>query len=185
VFYDRGGYQIPGCSGAKCFRSNAGGAAHGAIRIDRALTVSSDAFFYNVGAQFFLQQERFGGEEAMQQYIKAFGIGQKTGIPLTEEASGRLPTPQWRREYCTRLKCDTKWRTGDNVNLAVGQGDMVLTPLQLANGYATFANGGTRYQPQIALKIDPPGPAPAVPVKPKVVGTSTSRPRCASPSSTA
>jgi len=170
VFYDRGGYLIPGCSGAKCYRSNAGGAAHGAIRIDRALTVSSDAYFYNVGAQFFLQQERFGGEEAMQSYIKMFGIGQKTGIPLSEESSGRLPTPQWRRDYCTRLDCDTKWRTGDNVNLAVGQGDMVLTPLQLANGYATFANGGTRYQPQIALKIDPPGAAQPAAVKPKVIG---------------
>jgi penicillin-binding protein 2 len=169
VFFDSGGYQIPGCSGAKCFRSNAGGHANGAITISRALTVSSDAYFYNVGAQFFLQQERFGGEEAMQKYISEFGIGQKTGIPLGEEVSGRLPTPEWRRQYCTRLDCDTKWRTGDNVNLAVGQGDMVLTPLQLANGYSTFANGGTRYQPQIALKIDPPGPAPAVPVKPKVV----------------
>ncbi|HMG39774.1 MAG TPA: penicillin-binding protein 2 [Acidimicrobiales bacterium] len=157
VFFDRGGYQIPGCTGAKCFRSNAGSSAYGAIRIDEALTVSSDAYFYNVGAQFYLQQERFGGEEAMQQYIRDFGIGEETGIPLTEEVAGRLPTPQWRREYCAQQDCDPDWHAGDNVNLAVGQGDMVLTPLQLANGYATFANGGTRYQPQIAASIDPPG----------------------------
>lgn len=171
VFYDRGGYQIPGCSGAKCYRRNAGNAAHGAIRIGKALTVSSDAYFYNVGAQFYLQDERFGGEEAMQQYIRGFGIGEETGIPLTEEVKGRLPTPQWRRDYCTKNNCDTGWRAGDNVNLAVGQGDMVLTPLQLANGYATFANGGTRYQPQIAVSIDPPGEAPPVPVAPVVKGT--------------
>jgi len=171
VFFDRGGYQIPGCTGAKCFRSNAGSSAYGAIRIDEALTVSSDAYFYNVGAQFYLQQERFGGEEAMQQYIRDFGIGEETGIPLTEEVAGRLPTPQWRREYCAQQDCDPDWHAGDNVNLAVGQGDMVLTPLQLANGYATFANGGTRYQPQIAASIDPPGDdtAPTL-VEPVVAG---------------
>ena len=171
VFFDRGGYQIPGCTGAKCFRSNAGNAAHGAIRIDRALTVSSDAYFYNVGAQFYLQQERLGGEDGMQQYIRGFGIGEETGIPLTEEVAGRLPTPQWRREYCAQLDCDQDWHAGDNVNLAVGQGDMVLTPLQLANGYATFANGGTRYQPQVAVSIDPPGEdTPPTLVAPVVAG---------------
>jgi penicillin-binding protein 2 len=157
VFFDRGGYQIPGCTGPRCYRNNAGSTAYGRITIDRALTVSSDAYFYNVGAQFYLQQDRFGGEESMQQYLSPWGIGQKTGIPLVEESSGRLPTPQWRREYCAQNDCDPDWHAGDNVNLAVGQGDMVLTPLQLANGYATFANGGTRYIPQIAASIDPPG----------------------------
>lgn len=171
VFFDRGGYQIPGCTGAKCFRSNAGNAAHGSITIDDALTVSSDAYFYNVGAQFYLQEERLGGEEGMQQYIRGWGIGEKTGIPLTEEVAGRLPTPAWRREYCEANDCDPDWHAGDNVNLAVGQGDMVLTPLQLANGYATFANGGTRYVPQIAQSIDPPGDdTPPQPVEVEVAG---------------
>ena len=59
-----------------------------------------------------------------------------------------MPTPNWKVNYGGR----TRWRAGDNINMAIGQGDVLVTPLQLANGYATFANGGTRYVPQIALK---------------------------------
>ncbi len=170
VFYDQGGYQIPGCTGDRfCFRRNAGGAAYGRLTIPRAITVSSDAYFYNVGAQFWLQQERLGGDAGMQQYIQGWGIGADTGIPIPE-ADGNLPTPQWKRDYCGRLGCDDVWRTGDNVNLAIGQGDLVVTPLQLAYGYATFANGGTRYEPQIAIRIEPPGDAPPVEVQPVVGG---------------
>ena len=152
VFSDRGGYQIPGCSGAKCYRSNAGGAAYGRVTIDRAITISSDAYFYNVGAQFWLQRDRFGGDDGMQNLMLPFGIGDETGVALTGEASGRVPTATWKREYSERVGGDPDWRTGDNVNMAIGQGDVLVTPLQLANGYATFANGGTRYVPQIALR---------------------------------
>ncbi len=152
VFSDRGGYQIPGCTGEKCYRSNAGGASYGNVTVQRAITVSSDAYFYNVGAQFWLQPERFGGEEGLQSHLRPFGIGDETGIALTDEASGRVPTPTWKREWAERVDGDGVWRTGDSVNLGIGQGDVLVTPLQLANGYATFANGGTRYVPQIALR---------------------------------
>jgi len=153
VFSDRGGYQIPGCSrDPHCYRTNAGGAAYGRVTIERAITVSSDAYFYNVGAQFWLQRDRFGGDEGMQQHLAQFGLGSDTGVALTGESSGRNPTPAWKREYNERVGGDTGWRTGDNVNMAIGQGDVLVTPLQLANGYATFANGGTRYVPQIALR---------------------------------
>jgi penicillin-binding protein 2 len=152
VFADRGGYQIPGCTGAKCFRSNAGGNAYGNVTISRALTVSSDAYFYNVGAQFWLQQDRFGGPEGMQKYLRTFGLGAKTQIALPGEQAGRVPTPNWKLDYGTRTHSDDKWRTGDNVNMAVGQGDDLVTPLQLANGYATFANGGTRWVPYVAIR---------------------------------
>ncbi|MFO7280410.1 MAG: penicillin-binding protein 2 [Thermoanaerobacterales bacterium] len=153
VFSDRGGYQIPGCSGAKCYRRNAGGAVYGNITLPRAITISSDAYFYHVGAQFWLQRDRFGGDEAMQNHLVTWGLGDRTGVALTSEAPGRVPTPAWKRDYCDRVNCnDGVWRTGDNVNMAIGQGDVLVTPLQLANGYATFANGGTRYVPQIALR---------------------------------
>jgi penicillin-binding protein 2 len=152
IFHDGGGYLIPGCSGLKCYRSNAGGAAYGSVNISEALTVSSDAFFYNVGAQFWLQRERFG-EEGLQNLLMQWGLGADTGVALTGERSGRIPGPTWRREFCEATNCnDPVWRTGDSVNVGVGQGDVLVTPLQLANGYATLANGGTRYVPQIALR---------------------------------
>jgi penicillin-binding protein 2 len=155
VFADRGGYQIPGCSGAKCYRTNAGGAAYGNVTIQRAITVSSDAYFYNVGAQFWLQRDRFGGDDGMQAHLLPWGIGDQSGIALTSEAPGRVPTAAWKLDYCDRVDCnDGVWRTGDNVNMGIGQGDVLVTPLQLANGYATFANGGTRYVPQIALRAE-------------------------------
>jgi penicillin-binding protein 2 len=152
VFRDSGGYQIPGCTGLKCFRTNAGGAAYGSVTISDALTVSSDAFFYNVGAQFWLQRQRFG-DEGLQGLLAQWGIGDETGVALTGERPGRIPGPTWRREFCEATNCnDPVWRTGDSVNVGVGQGDVLVTPLQLANGYATFANGGTRYVPQVALR---------------------------------
>jgi penicillin-binding protein 2 len=169
VFYDQGGYSIPGCAGAKCYRRNSGGAQYGRLTIPEAITVSSDAYFYNVGAQFWLQRDHLGGDAGMQQYIQGWGIGEETTIPLSGEASGWLPTPERRRDFCEKVDCvDPEWRAGDNVNLAVGQGDLVLTPLQLANGYATFANGGTRYQPKIALQIKPPEGDP-VDIGPKAI----------------
>jgi penicillin-binding protein 2 len=155
VFSDRGGYLIPDCSGdPHCYRNNAGGAAYGNVTIQRAITVSSDAYFYNVGAQFWMQRERFGGDEGMQQHLAPFGLGEQSGVALTSEQDGRVPSPAWKREYNERVDGDTVWRTGDSVNMAIGQGDVLVTPLQLANGYATFANGGTRYVPQIALRAE-------------------------------
>jgi penicillin-binding protein 2 len=180
VFSDRGGYLIPGCSGAKCYRSNAGGAAYGSVTIDRAITVSSDAYFYNVGAQFWLQRDRFGGDDGMQAHLHPWGLGAETGVALANERPGRVPTAAWKREWCDRVDCgDPVWRTGDNVNMAIGQGDVLVTPLQLANAYATFANGGTRYVPQVALRAQryqtgevveefAPQPAGEVPLPPNV-----------------
>jgi penicillin-binding protein 2 len=174
VFYDRGGYLIPTCRSdvdPRCYRSNAGGASYGAITMPRAITVSSDAYFYNVGAQFWLQRERLGGEQGMQNYISPFGIGAPTGIPLSDEKAGRLPTPEWFRNYTEQVGRPEDWSAGHSVNLAIGQGDVLLTPLQLANGYATFANGGTRFEPQVALRIEPPGEVEApIQVEPVVGG---------------
>ncbi|MDD9370277.1 MAG: penicillin-binding protein 2 [Acidimicrobiales bacterium] len=161
VFNDGGGYSIPGCDGSvdpKCYRTNAGGAAYGRVTMQRAITVSSDAYFYNVGAQFWLQRETLGSETAMQDQLALFGLGQPTDIALTAENAGRVPSRAWRADYCEALDpaaqdtCYPGWSTGDNVNMAIGQGDVLVTPLQLANGYATFANGGHRYVPQIALR---------------------------------
>ena len=122
--------------------------------------MSSDAYFYNVGAQFWLQRDRFGGDDGMQNQLAPWGLGDVTGVELTGESPGRMPGRHVEARVLRAGRLQRPgWRTGDNVNMAIGQGDVLVTPLQLANGYATFANGGTRYVPQIALRARRTRPA--------------------------
>ena len=145
---------------------NDGKNIYGTVDLPMALTVSSDAYFYTLGADFW----EAGRSLALQDTAKQYGFGAPTGIPIGGEQPGRVPDPTTRhKEYYQYpgVYETPNWYTGDNVNLAVGQGELVVTPLQLANAYAAFANGGTLYQPQVALDIEhlgttltPIGPKP-------------------------
>lgn len=155
VIEDRGSFTIEECGGPGCTFRNAGSKAYGSVDMRRAMTVSSDVYFYMVGADFWSARGRLG-DEAMQETVRLFGFDQETGVPLPSEQDGRIPTPTQRKaqyEANPDLFLTGDWFTGDNVNMSIGQGDVAVTPLQLANGYATFANGGTRYAPNIALKV--------------------------------
>ena len=128
---------------------------YGSVNLARALTVSSDAYFYNIGAQFWNGRSHFG-DDGLQNVARQLGLGSQTGIPLPNEASGRIPDKVSRAKEHAQYPAVFKeggWFTGDNVNTAVGQGEVAVTPLQMANAYATFANGGTLWTPQIALKV--------------------------------
>src|SRR5581483_168057 len=127
---------------------NAGGEANGRVNVVRALTVSSDVFFYTLGNQFWVQRSQYG--DAIQNEARQLGLGKKTGIALPFEASGRIPDPDSRKklhDQNPKAYPNGQWYAGDNVNLAIGQGEMTVTPLQLVNAYATFANGGTVWTP--------------------------------------
>jgi penicillin-binding protein 2 len=153
-FLDTGTFTLDECRGQCTFR-NAGSKAYGTVDMSRAMTVSSDAYFYSIGADFWAARGRLG-DEAMQETIRLFGFDQETGVPLPSEQDGRIPTPRQRKaqyEANPDLFLTGDWFTGDNVNMSIGQGDVAATPLQLANSYATFANGGTRYAPNIARKV--------------------------------
>jgi penicillin-binding protein 2 len=129
---------------------NAGGEANGRVNIVRALTVSSDVFFYTLGNQFWVQRSQYG--DAMQDEARQLGLGKKTGVALPFEAGGRIPDPDTRKklhDQNPKAFPNGQWFAGDNVNLAIGQGEMVVTPLQLVNAYATFANGGTVWVPRV------------------------------------
>ena len=93
---DRGTYTVPHCKGEKCTFSNAGGVVHGRVALSRALTVSSDVFFYSLGATFWIQRGQYGN--AIQDTAEQFGLGRKTGIPLPSELAGRIPTPDSKRK---------------------------------------------------------------------------------------
>ena len=152
TYYDSGSYKL----GNTTLR-NAEGAEHGRIDITRAITVSSDVFFYWIGA------EKFGSDNNMNQGIqdtaRLFGLGERTGVQLPNEAKGAIPDPASKRELWKALhpdnpdSVDGNWFGGDSANLAVGQGSMQLTPLQLTNMYAAFANGGNLHQPNLVLRV--------------------------------
>ncbi len=153
-FFDTGSWTLENCEG-QCTFTNAGEKKYGTVDLQRAVTVSSDAYFYSVGEDFWNARGRLG-DEAFQESAQLFGFDQETGVPLPFEQDGRIPTPEQRKvQYDANPGAflERNWFTGDNVNMAIGQGDVAVTPLQLANAYATFANGGTRYAPNIASKI--------------------------------
>ncbi|MCD6421846.1 penicillin-binding protein 2, partial [bacterium] len=84
-------------------------------------------------------------------YYRAFGLGQKTGIDLPKEATGLIPTPSWKQ----KAKGEP-WYLGDTYHLAIGQGDLLVTPLQVAQFTMAIANGGTIYQPHLVRSIVQP-----------------------------
>lgn len=127
---------------------NAGGVAHGVLSLVRALTVSSDVFFYQLGRD--MDQKGM----PLQEWARRLGIGRMTGIDLPNEQPGRLPTPRWRDSWFKQGLADRPWSVGDNVNLSVGQGDLLSNPLQMAVAYAAIANGGRVLRPRLGLRIE-------------------------------
>jgi penicillin-binding protein 2 len=154
--HDTGTFQVPGCRGDSCLFSNDRNKAYGTVDLRKSLTVSSDFYYYNLGARFWIEQDGLGGPEAFADLLERWGFYADTGIDLTGEQEGRIPSPQWLTSFCEQIECSpdaASWRTGNNVNMAIGQGDVLVTPLQLASAYATLGNGGTRWVPHVAKEI--------------------------------
>ncbi len=170
-FYtDVGVYRIPGCSTDDCFFTNAGSVALGAVDLRLALTLSSDTYYYNLAANF----DRLAFDrDSVQQAAGLFGFGAPTGITLPDEAAGRLPTPESVREaYEANPEAffTGDWTTGMTLNTSIGQGDVLATPLQIANAYAVIANGGTLYAPNLGAAIlDPITGDPELEFGPRVL----------------
>ena len=116
---------------------------HGVINVHRAIVESSDTFFYQVGLKL--------GVDRLARYAKGFGFGSKTGISLSNEKSGIVPSSEWKKKAY-----GVRWYEGETVSVSVGHGYMLSTPLQLANAYAAIANNGTLYVPQVIDSITTP-----------------------------
>ena len=148
---------------------NAGDASYGAIDVVRALQVSSDVFFYTLGARMYPMEG-----QVLQKWARALGFGRPTGIEIPGEFAGLVPDREWRDEgYSEYVKCTERenvpagttqalltcggierpYSLGDNVNLAVGQGDLQATPLQLAVAYSALANGGSVIRPHLGRRV--------------------------------
>jgi penicillin-binding protein 2 len=129
---------------------NAGRAVNGPVALRRAMSVSSDIYFYLLGQK----ADSTGDGLLIQRWARKLGLGEPTGIDLPGEAAGRIPTPEWRNDWYKRKLTDRPWSVGDNVNLSVGQGDLLTNPLQMAVAYATIANGGKVVTPRLGLRIE-------------------------------
>lgn len=155
IVNDRGKYAYP--TDPKRFFTNDNSAVYGRVDLSRALTVSSDVYFYMIGGDLFYRQRHgLPGGEAIQDTARQLGFGKVTGIGLPNEASGRVPDAAWKAKVYKENPAAfpfPDWLPGDNIQTAVGQQDMIVTPLQLANAYATFANGGTPHEPRIASEV--------------------------------
>ena len=155
---DPGFYRLRDCEGGRCIFYNANRQAHGMVDLPRALEVSSNVYFFQIGEAFWFQRN-VHGETPIQDFAAELGMGTRTGIALPLDEPGILPDPDLKRarhdENPDAFPYGT-WFPGDNVNIAIGQADIGVTPLQLANAYGTFANGGTLHQPTVVLDITDP-----------------------------
>ena len=120
---------------------------HGTLNLIGAITQSCDTYFYHVGDLFYGRKGT-----ALEDWAKRLGMGKATGIDVPGESEGRVPTPAWKQKhYSTEI--DRLWKPSDSMYLAVGQGNLEATPLQLAVSYAAIANGGKVVTPHLGLRI--------------------------------
>jgi len=119
---------------------------HGYTNIERALAESNNIFFYSIGGGY--GPIKGIGIEEIKKYWQLFGLGEPTGIDLPGEASGLLPDPEWKE----RVKKEP-WYLGDTYHVSIGQGDLLVTPLQMLCATAAIANGGKLVEPQLVQKI--------------------------------
>lgn len=173
-YNDTGIFTVPNCKGTSCSLHNAGNEALGVITVQRAIASSDDAFFYNLGAMFYQQSANPAyGQTPIQNMANQYSYGQLTGIDLPGESTGRVDSQAERlklHQLSPTAFPTTTWYTGDSVELAFGQGATVVTPIEQAVAYATFANGGTRYAPQVAEAIVSPSGRVIQRIAPRVTG---------------
>jgi penicillin-binding protein 2 len=134
---------------------------HGNISLKDGLIASCNVVFYTVG-----QMLDGLGQDVLPQFARGFGLGEPTGLKGVLEESGLVPDPEWKMDDRGEF-----WGTGDTVNLAIGQGNLAVTPLQVARMMAAVANGGTLYRPYVVERIGAAGAEPEQVTQPEVVGT--------------
>jgi penicillin-binding protein 2 len=164
TIYDGGSFSL-----GSQVRQNAGGARYGTLNMTEALKVSSDVFFYTLG--------KWANDhgDVIQRWARRLGLGHPTGIDLPGEFGGLVPDRAWRDAgYAKYVRCvkrehvpagteqalyacggiERPWSVGDNVSLAVGQGDLQATPLQMAVAYSAIVNGGKVVRPHLGIAIE-------------------------------
>ncbi len=121
----------------RCWRDH----GHGSMAVERAIIESCDVFFYQTGLKL--------GVDRLAQYVTMFGLGERTGIGLQGEHPGLVPTSWWKKQAT-----GVPWQKGETISISIGQGFDLVTPLQMALGYAAIANNGKLWQPYVVKRIE-------------------------------
>ena len=184
--------------GNRAFKNYESG-AYGYIGFDKALEVSCNTFFYRIGHDYWRRWgsdvDDVTARDPLVNIAEEFGFGSETGIDLPGEAGGRIADRQWKRDYyeankdyyCRLARRDVDdflhrfarefcvegfaYRAGDAVNFAIGQGDTLVTPLQIARAYASLANGGTLWEPRVGRAIIDPAGQVVKEIRPEKAGS--------------
>lgn len=120
---------------------------HGSANVKKAIAESNNIFFYALGGGYDKIQGL--GSDLLKKYLVRFGMDEETGIDIPGEQAGLVPDRAWRKKVKNE-----NWYIGDTYHMAIGQGDMLVTPLSIANATAAIANGGTLYEPRLVQEID-------------------------------
>ncbi len=120
----------------KCWQKS----GHGWLGLRQGIVVSCDVVFYEIAKSFYDARASIG-EEAMQDFVKEFGYSAATKVDLAGESEGRIPTPAWKKEYFKDVPEEAQWLPGDYSNMVIGQGYVLVTPIQVARAYAAVATG--------------------------------------------
>ena len=133
-------------SGQWCWKK----AGHGVMNITTGITNSCDVVFYEIGKGFYESEN----PEALQAKLREWGLGEVTGVDLPGEGIGRVPDAEWKWNYYTNADdVDREWKGGDFTNLAIGQGDLLVTPMQMACAIAGIATGGEIWRPHVLRSV--------------------------------
>ncbi len=147
VYHCRGRYVL----GTRAFK-DFGGRAHGAITLERAIQESCNSFFFNLMMQLNLDQ--------FSEYAHYFGFGEEAAIDLGDQQGGLIPDSSYYNRTYPR-----GWTAGYTINLGIGQGDMLVTPMQLARYVSAIANAGTLYSPHLVQAVRHPETGQSLPMQ--------------------
>lgn len=158
-FLSAGGLQV-----SRWFFPDWKSGGHGLTGVQKAIAESVNTFFYIIGGGY---ENREGlGVEKIRDYLTSFGLTKKLGVDIPSEAQGLIPSPQWKQE-----KKNERWYIGDTYNLSIGQGDVLVTPLQMASSISALINGGVVYRPHLAVRVIDPHSAEVQTIEPQILST--------------
>ena len=135
---------------------------HGLTDLKKAIAESCNVYFYTIGGGYGDQEGL--GPSRIKHYLELFGWGEESGIDLPSEYSGFIPSPEWKKKEKRE-----NWWDGDTYNLSIGQGDILIPPIQVAAAFAAIANGGTLYEPRIGKQVIDSQGSVIEEIKPSVV----------------